>query len=627
MRFIVVDSETDNLQDVATKVWVLGWSDDGVNFHTTNNYDEMRKVLSGDFNERRLVCHNAVRFDLVVFNRLLGMDLSYLDFVDTLPLSWTINYQRDKHGLESYGETFGVPKPKITDWEGLTYEEYAHRVTEDVKINWLLWQDLQRKLNVLYDKDGKEILRYINYLNYKMDMAREQEANPITVDLVSAQKHLTELERQRDEKYVELLASMPKVAVMETKSYPKKPTLKDGGLSAQGIKWQALLASLKLPLGTVSDVTYVKEYIEPNPQSDVQVKAWLTDLGWQCKTFKFDRNKVTGETKQIPQIRYPKGHPSEGELCEEVVELGEKDPAVYVLAGLSIIKHRVGFFQGFIDNHKEGKLVASIEGLTNTLRFKHRKPLANIPGVDKPWGKEIRSCIIAPEGYVICGSDMVSLEDNTKRHYIQPHDPEYVAEMQQEGYDPHLSLAVFAGAMTKEQYIEHTTGIKKYNDIRKPFKVTNYSSTYGIREKKLARDLNCSVAFAKSLLDAFWAKNWAVQKVAQDCEVKHTGQSMWLKNPVSGFWYQLRAEKDRFSTLNQGTGVYCFDTWIYNVRKLGCVINFQFHDEKGSVVKVGQEQWRKDLLEKAMERTNDTLQLNVPLGIDVKFGKTYSEVH
>jgi DNA polymerase I-like protein with 3'-5' exonuclease and polymerase domains len=42
---------------------------------------------------------------------------------------------------------------------------------------------------------------------------------------------------------------------------------------------------------------------------------------------------------------------------------------------------------------------------------------------------------------------------------------------------------------------------------------------------------------------------------------------------------------------------------------------------------VGKEQERKDLLEKAMKMTNDDLKLNVPLGIDVKFGKTYAEVH
>jgi DNA polymerase III alpha subunit (gram-positive type) len=150
MRFIVVDSETDGLQDVCTKIHVLGWTDDGLNYHTTHDYFEMKQVLSGDHNDRRLVCHNAIRFDLPVFNRILGCDLTYFDFVDTLPLSWTINYQRDRHGLEYYGEDFGIQKPKITDWEGLTNEEYAHRVTEDVKINWLLWCDLKRKLNVLY---------------------------------------------------------------------------------------------------------------------------------------------------------------------------------------------------------------------------------------------------------------------------------------------------------------------------------------------------------------------------------------------------------------------------------------------------------------------------------------------
>ena len=474
---------------------------------------------------------------------------------------------------------------------------------------------------------NKDALRYIDYLNFKMDCAREQEANPVEIDLEAAQRHLTELERQRDEKYIHLAAVMPKVPVYSEKKYPKKFLNKEGGLSALGTKWIAFLQQQKLPSDTCVDVTYISDWNDPNPQSDVQVKDWLTSIGWVPKTFKFERNKVTGKEKQVPQIRYPKGHSNEGELCEEILELAETHPEVEVLAGLSIIKHRVGFFKGFLDNHKEGKVVAAIEGLTNTLRFQHKKPLANIPGVDKPWGKEIRSCIKAPSGMVQMGADMVSLEDTTKRHFMQPLDPDYVAEMQKPGYDPHLSLAVFAGAMTQEQYEEHVKGIKKYNDIRKPFKVTNYSSLYGVGAKKLARDLNCSVAFAQKLLDAYWQKNWAVAKVSENCEVKSTGKSMWLKNPVSGFWYQLRSDKDRFSTLNQGTGVYCFDTWVYYVRSLGVVINMQFHDEIGKSVLVGKEKVTKELLEKAIDMANDKLKLNVPLGVDVKFGPDYAATH
>ena len=39
---------------------------------------------------------------------------------------------------------------------------------------------------------------------------------------------------------------------------------------------------------------------------------------------------------------------------------------------------------------------------------------------------------------------MTSLEDTCKRHYMQPYDPDYVAEMSQDGFDPHLDLAKHA---------------------------------------------------------------------------------------------------------------------------------------------------------------------------------------
>lgn len=139
----------------------------------------------------------------------------------------------------------------------------------------------------------------------------------------------------------------------------------------------------------------------------------------------------------------------------------------------------------------------------------------------------------------------------------------------------------------------------------------------------MARDLNCSVSFAKGLLDAYWKKNWSVLKIAEDVEVKSTGKSMWLKNPVSGFWYQLRYDKDRFSTLNQGTGVFCFDTWVYFVRKLGVAVNGQWHDEILFITKGDN----LDKLQEAIELANKKLNLNVPLGVDVKTGSSYAEVH
>lgn len=168
---------------------------------------------------------------------------------------------------------------------------------------------------------------------------------------------------------------------------------------------------------------------------------------------------------------------------------------------------------------------------------------------------------------------------------------------------------------------------KKISEVRKSSKATNYSSLYGVGAAKLSRETGLSKKDAQKLLDAYWAKNWAIGKVAEKAEVKCTGKSMWLKNPVSGFWYQLRAEKDKFSTLNQGTGVFCFDTWLYYIRSLGVVIPFQYHDEKASYVPIGQEKEHQELLEEAISKTNDKLKLNVPLGVDVKFGSNYASVH
>jgi len=171
---------------------------------------------------------------------------------------------------------------------------------------------------------------------------------------------------------------------------------------------------------------------------------------------------------------------------------------------------------------------------------------------------------------------------------------------------------------------------KIYNRIkavRKPYKVVNYSSLYGVGAPKLARETGMSKSEAKTLLDAFWSRNWAIEKVASSLQVRELFGGMWLKNPVSGFWYSLRSDKDRFSTLNQGTGVYCFDTWVAVCRKNGIKCVGQFHDEVIALVKEGDEGNVEKIMHEAAVILNKRVKLNVPLGTDVQFGKTYASIH
>jgi DNA polymerase I-like protein with 3'-5' exonuclease and polymerase domains len=269
--------------------------------------------------------------------------------------------------------------------------------------------------------------------------------------------------------------------------------------------------------------------------------------------------------------------------------------------------------------------VAGIAGLTNTFRFKHRKPLVNLPAVDKPYGKEIRGLLTAPEGVELCGSDMVSLEDNTKRHYMKPLDPEYVEEMSCEGFDPHLDLAKHAGAVTQADIDRHTAGEIDLSALRKGYKAANYACVYGVGPATLSRQTGMTQGEAKKLIDAYWKRNWAVKKAADSQRVREIDGQMWIRNPLSGFWHNLRYEKDRWSTLNQSSGVYCFDSWVRKIKHQGVRVIGQFHDEV--IAEVTDRDHTTKTLKAAIKEVNADLGMNVELDVDVQFGSTYADIH
>ena len=614
---IVFDVEADNLLDDATKIHCLSYTSDGKNYNTLFDYQDMRDLILA---QNGLIGHNIVRYDAPLLEKILGIKIQARLF-DTLPMSWVLNYNRPKHGLESFGEDFGVPKPVIDDWQNLTPEEYAHRCTEDVKINWLLWQDLLKRFMFIY-KDKKALDKFFRYLEFKMDCAATAEQVGWKLDVGLAQRCVADLTQQQSDKVAELISVMPKRKVTAIKRKPKVCFKKDGSVSSMGEKWFELLDEHKLPRHYDGEVTVIKRWDEPNPNSSDQVKDWLYSLGWEPCTFKYNKNKETGEEKKVPQVR------KDGELTESVKLLIDDNPSVAVLEGLTIIQHRLGIFQGFLECERHGYVKAEVNGLTNTLRFKHNKPLVNLPGVDKPWGKEIRGCLIAPDGYVLCGADMTSLEDTTKRHYMKPFDPDYVTEMSQPGFDPHLDLAKHAGAIKQSDIDAYNRGEKpELKALRKNYKVVNYSATYGVGSPKLSRETGMSIRQAQALLDAYWKRNWSVKAFVDAQKIRKINDEMWVQNPVSKFWHSLRYEKDVFSTLNQSTGAYCFDKWVAYYRSRRPNIIGQFHDESINLVREGEQNEHSDALNWAIEKLNEDLKLNVDLGIDIQYGHKYSDVH
>jgi hypothetical protein len=616
-KYYIIDIEADGLIEQATTIHCLCWKDQDNREGVITDPKEMFSFLS---QKAVWVAHNLIRYDCPVIEKILGIKLQGT-LIDTLALSWYLFSSYDKHGLEAWGDRVNVQKPAVEDWKEADITVYVQRCRADVEINWRMFFSCRILLTELY---GENYTSIIDYLSFKMKCAREQEELKWKLDVKACEKSLKFLEEEKDKRIELLKSAMPSKTVYKQISKPVKCHKIDGSLTAIGRKWKALLEELGLPLDTEDTIEIADTPEEPNPASHQQLKEWLYSLGWKPATYKMVKNKKTHEVKKVEQISNSSG---DG-LCPSVQLLFEKEPRLANLESLFIIGHRIGILKGFLKNRdSDDFLKAEIKGFTNTLRFQHTT-IVNLPGIYKPYGREVRGCLIAPgEDMVLCGADMSALEDKTKQHYIYFHDPKYVEEMNTPGFDPHLDIAERAEMLTHEQVEDHKAKRMDYSKIRKDAKQVNFSATYGAGPPKISASSGMPLAKAEKLHKVYWERNWAIKKIARLTVMKKTSDSqMWIFNPVSRYWYSLRFEKDKFSTLNQGTGVFCFDAWVSQVRR-SYLICGQFHDEVIFPVFKYDIKKTEQTLQDCIDEVNRMLKLNIKLGISVQFGNNYAEIH
>lgn len=646
MNIRIFDIETNPLPNV-TKIHCLSYFDLATNtFESFTDYEEIRRL----FLEKDIIWvgHNIVRFDIPVLVKILGITTPKF-VIDTLAISWYLYPERKKHGLEEWGVELGTEKPKIEDWSNLNIEEYIHRCEGDVKINYKLWCRQKRFLERIYqDEDNLE--EFLKYLHFKLDCVRVQEQEGLAIDVPKITQLLSEWQPEKERREKELEDVMPQVARTKKKKYENTTTDLSGNLFTKGDLFFDTISENR-PISKETILSKIVGWEDPNSSSHAQIKEWLYKLGWIPQNIKHERNKKTSEVKLIPQI---KSKTDSGELCPSVKLLFEKEPKLAVLEGLFVLSHRITILKAFMKDQVDGIIYPSMAGLTNTLRLKH-KTIVNLPAVSKDYGKDIRGCIIAKPGRILVGADLANIEDRTKRHYIYFYDPEYVETMNTPGYDAHLEIGVLAEFFTQEdadwyKWYEkqqsnsdknfETTGERiflpsldekaryvKMKGHRNKAKITNFSATYKVGAEALSRNANIPLKEAKKLLKIYWERNSAILDIEDDCLIREVGDTRWLQNPISKFWYSLRSDKDKFSTLNQGSAVFIFDMWIKEQRELGLIVPFQYHDEDLLDVLLGDLGDTRTKINLAMDRVNEKYPLNVSIGCSIQVGQNYADTH
>lgn len=144
---IVFDLETDGLIDSVTKIWCATFYNidlDSYVSYTPEDMEYLPEFLNGLIESgSTFICHNLLLFDREVFRKLydivIPLELCQDSFIwsqmlypDIAPIG------ASKHGLDAWGQRFGIPKPKHEDWSQFS-PEMLHRNIEDVKINTKLW--------------------------------------------------------------------------------------------------------------------------------------------------------------------------------------------------------------------------------------------------------------------------------------------------------------------------------------------------------------------------------------------------------------------------------------------------------------------------------------------------------
>lgn len=659
-KVFISDIETNGYLHDVTKLHVLGCcyknSKGQWDIKTTAKKEDVIKLFCNPNNT--IVGHNFWLYDVPVIEKLYNVKVT-ATIIDTLWLAWYIDFDRIKKGkrfgLASYGEDYGVPKPEIESWTDLSFEEYKNRVVEDAKINTNLWVDLLKKYRILYDNDDELIKKQIRFLMSMARLCYTQQNNPLKLDIENVKKEMEDLLSLQNGKVKILKTVMPKIVKKVKRNPPSKPYKKDGSLSAIGIKWKRLTEGCGLPFDYNGSIEEVVGYEDPNPQSVKQVKDWLFSLKWKPLIYK-ESKTVSGDTNRVPQTLDKNKN-----LCSSVKKLIDKEPVIQELDDLGVIGHRIGILKGFLRDQNKERIVAGVAGVTNTLRLRH-KYLVNLPKPSAPYANGIRASLIADEGCVLVGSDLSSLESVTRNAFIKPYDPEYVYTMENDKYyDAHLDIALFANLMEEKDVLfykywkaynkdnsvtwdvfgHNTDGFEdffnsienkdeyfnKLDKARSASKTVNYSAMYGIGAAKLSKELKITKQEAQNLLDAFWERNKAIKQFSDDQETKSALGSLWVKNPLNGFFYSLRGERDIFSTVNQGSGAYIHQLICEGLLRQGIKIQGSFHDEWLGNVKKGDEEGIIKIMKDNAKRVKSWLPIDVAVDIDYKFGDSYAKIH
>lgn len=269
------------------------------------------------------------------------------------------------------------------------------------------------------------------------------------------------------------------------------------------------------------------------------------------------------------------------------------------------------------------------QAVTATGRLSSRDPnLQNIP-VRNEEGRRIRQAFIAPQGYRIMAADYSQIELRIMAHLSQ--DKGLLAAFAA-GKDIHRATAAEVFGLPLE---------KVTNEQRRSAKAINFGLIYGMSAFGLARQLNILRGEAQRYMDLYFERYPGVleymertRKQAADQGYVTTldGRRLYLPDIHSrNATRRKAAEREAINAPMQGTAadiikraMIAVDAWLQQEPEPKVRVIMQVHDE---LVFEVHESVLESAEQKVRELMEQSMQLAVPLKVDVGVGDNWDQAH
>jgi DNA polymerase-1 len=388
--------------------------------------------------------------------------------------------------------------------------------------------------------------------------------------------------------------------------------IEEAGVKIDSNKLEGISKELERELGGIQRRIFFLAGEEFNINSPKQLsKVLFHSLGFQ------------------PKKRTKTGYSTEMGVLEELAEYHELPREILNYRSLSKLKTTYIDVLPTLINPKTGRIHTSFnQTATATGRLSSSDPnLQNIP-IKGDWGRRIRETFIAEEGNLLLSADYSQVELRILAHLSND---EGLIEAFRNNLDIHTRTA---------SEIFNIPIDKVTPDIRRIAKTVNFGVIYGISPFGLSETLSISRDEAKKYIEQYFKRHPGVKSYIEKTldEARNKGYASTLFGrrraipEIKSKNSNIRQQGERLAINSpiQGTAADIIKIAMINIWKkikdigLKTKMILQVHDELLFELPAQELVIVKDIVKKDME---EVAELQVPLSVDINYGKNWAEAH